>query len=104
MQRTGLGAHFILLIPSAPEKMPVGPQRDRVEYRDITSEGLLRASSFNKRNWPLVVAFSLREHAMTDNLTNCVQPDRSKIRDQLQKAVDKVGNSAAAVRKELGLK
>ena len=59
---------------------------------------------------------------MTDNLTNRVQPDRSKIamneehevkywthalgvtKDQLQRAVDKVGNSAAAVRKELGLK
>lgn len=58
---------------------------------------------------------------MSDNLTNRVQPDRSKInmhedyevkywshalgvsRETLQKAVDKVGNSAAAVRKELGL-
>ncbi len=58
---------------------------------------------------------------MPDNLTNRVQPDRSKInmhedhevkywthalgvsREALQKAVDKVGNSAAAVRKELGL-
>ena len=56
-----------------------------------------------------------------DNLTKRDQPDRSKInmsedfevkywikalgvdRDKLQKAVDKVGNSAAAVRKELGL-
>ena len=55
-----------------------------------------------------------------DNLTKREQPDRSKInmhqphevkywthalevsRDELQKAVDKVGNSAAAVRKELG--
>jgi len=54
-----------------------------------------------------------------DNLTKREQPDRSKInmrevyevkhwthalgvsREQLQKAVDKVGNSAAAVRKEL---
>lgn len=54
-----------------------------------------------------------------DNLTRRDQPDRSKInmhaacevkhwahalgvsREQLQKAVDKVGNSAAAVRKEL---
>lgn len=59
---------------------------------------------------------------MADNLTNRVQPDRSKInmnehhevkywshalgvsREDLQKAVDKVGNAAAAVRKELGLK
>ncbi|QHO72471.1 DUF3606 domain-containing protein [Bradyrhizobium sp. CCBAU 051011] len=56
-----------------------------------------------------------------DNLTKRNQPDRSKInmhedyevkhwtkalgvtREKLQKAVDKVGNSAAAVRKELGL-
>jgi hypothetical protein len=54
-----------------------------------------------------------------DNLTKRVQPDRSKINmseefevrywmkalgvdhDTLQRAVDKVGNSAAAVRKEL---
>ena len=54
-----------------------------------------------------------------DNLTKREQPDRSKInmheayevkywthalgvsRDKLQKVVDKVGNSAAAVRKEL---
>ena len=58
---------------------------------------------------------------MSDNLTKRHQPDRSKInvdeayevkywthalgvsRDQLQQAVDKVGNSAAAVRKELGV-
>jgi hypothetical protein len=58
---------------------------------------------------------------MSDNLKNRVQPDRSKInmhedyevkywthalgisKEALQKAVDKVGNSAAAVRKELGL-
>ena len=56
---------------------------------------------------------------MTDNLTKKDQPDRSKInmhedyevkywtkelgvsKEKLQKAVDKVGNSAAAVRKEL---
>ena len=56
-----------------------------------------------------------------DNLTKKGQPDRSKInmhedyevkhwakelgvsREQLQQAVDKVGNSAAAVRKELGI-
>jgi len=57
---------------------------------------------------------------MSDNLTNRGQPDRSKInmnedhevkywtralgvsKEALQKAVNKVGNSAAAVRKELG--
>ena len=62
--------------------------------------------------------FSKRGMAM-DNLTKRAQPDRSKInmheayevkywthalgvsKEQLQKAVDKVGNSAAAVRKEL---
>jgi uncharacterized protein DUF3606 len=56
-----------------------------------------------------------------DNLTKRVQPDRSKInmsedfevrywikalgvdRATLQRAVDKVGNSAATVRKELGI-
>jgi len=56
-----------------------------------------------------------------DSLTKKQQPDRSKInlhqphevkywtralkvsQDELRKAVDKVGNSAAAVRKELGL-
>ena len=56
-----------------------------------------------------------------DSLTKREQPDRSKInmhqphevkywsralgvsREDLQKAVDKVGNSAATVRKELGL-
>jgi hypothetical protein len=57
-----------------------------------------------------------------DNLTKREQPDRSKInmredfevkywskalgvsKDDLQRAVDKVGNAAAAVRKELGLR
>lgn len=56
---------------------------------------------------------------MADSLTNRGQPDRSKInmheahevkywshalhvtKEELQKAVDKVGNSAASVRKEL---
>ena len=56
-----------------------------------------------------------------DNLTKRARPDRSKInmheryevkywthqlgvsRERLQQVVDKVGNSAAAVRKELGL-
>jgi hypothetical protein len=56
-----------------------------------------------------------------DSLTRREQPDRSKInmhrsfevkywahqlgvsRDRLQQVVDKVGNSAAAVRKELGV-
>jgi Protein of unknown function (DUF3606) len=47
---------------------------------------------------------------VSDNLTNRVQPDRSKINmhedyevKYWTKAVDKVGSSAAAVRKELGL-
>ena len=57
-----------------------------------------------------------------DNLTKREQPDRSKInmredfevkywskalgvsKDDLQRAVDKVGNAAAAVRKELGMR
>src|SRR5689334_12041528 len=72
-----------------------------------------------ERGVPGGVAFE-RGNAMSDNLTNRVQPDRSKInmnedyevkywthalgvtREALQKAVDKVGNSAATVRKELG--
>ena len=58
---------------------------------------------------------------MTDNLTAREQPDRSKInmnqihevrhwtkhlnvsKEELQKAIEKVGNSAAAVRKELAV-
>lgn len=58
---------------------------------------------------------------MTDNLTTREQPDRSKInmnqihevrywtkhlsvsKEELQRAIDKVGNSAAAVRKELAV-
>jgi hypothetical protein len=55
---------------------------------------------------------------MTDSLTKRDQPDRSKInmnevhywtkhltsrKKELQKAIDKVGNSAAAVRKELAV-
>ena len=65
------------------------------------------------------VFLSSRQEQAVDNLSNRVQPDRSKInmheahevkywthqlgvtRDQLQKVVGKVGNSAAAVRKEL---
>ena len=62
-----------------------------------------------------------RGRAVADKLTNRIQPDRSKInmhephevkywthalgisKDDLEKAIEKVGNSAAAVRKELGL-
>jgi hypothetical protein len=53
---------------------------------------------------------------MTDSLTKRDQPDRSKInmnevhywtkhlsKEELQKAIDNVGNSAAAVRKELAV-
>ena len=55
---------------------------------------------------------------MTDSLSKRDQPDRSKInmnevhywtkhlnisKEELQKAIDKVGNSAAAVRKELAV-
>jgi hypothetical protein len=60
-----------------------------------------------------------QEDAMPDNLSKGGQPDRSKIamneafevrywtkhlgvsKEELQRAVDKVGNSAAAVKKEL---
>jgi hypothetical protein len=62
----------------------------------------------------------INEDAMPDNLTKRGSADRSRIamheehevhywtkhlgvsREELQRAVDKVGNSAAAVRKELG--
>jgi len=69
-----------------------------------------------------LVAFSSPKWRMdvSDNHTKRAQPDRSKInmheahevkywthalgvtREELQKAIDKVGNSAATVRKELG--
>jgi len=70
------------------------------------------------RNGPHSRAFFRQEDAM-DNLTKKEQPDRSKInmhedyevkywtrelgvsKERLQRVVDKVGNSAAAVRKEL---
>ncbi len=63
----------------------------------------------------------LHEEDVMNHLTKRVQPDRSKInmheafevkywthalgisKEQLQKAVDTVGNSAAAVRKELAV-
>ena len=66
-----------------------------------------------------VAFFCAREDVAMDHLTKREQPDRSKInmheawevkywthalgvsREKLQRAVDKVGNSAAAVRKEL---
>jgi hypothetical protein len=62
-----------------------------------------------------------REDSAMDSLTKRSQPDRSKInmnedfevkywtkalgvdREMLRRAVDKVGNSAATVRKELGI-
>jgi hypothetical protein len=76
-----------------------------------------------QRNRPIITTFPSRSGRDTkmDNLTKRDQPDRSKInmsedfevkywlkalgvsRDELKRAVDKVGNSAAAVRKELGV-
>jgi hypothetical protein len=71
------------------------------------------------RNGRSALTFFRQEDVAMDHLTKREQPDRSKInmheawevkywthalgvsRDKLQKAVDKVGNSAAAVRKEL---
>jgi len=75
------------------------------------------------RNRPIVTTFSSRPRrdGKMDNLTKRDQPDRSKInmsedfevkhwlkalgvsKDELKRAVEKVGNSAAAVRKELGV-
>ena len=64
--------------------------------------------------------YIVEESAMSDDKTNRGQPDRSKInmdedyevkywtrhfgvtREELQKVVDRVGNSAAAVAKEFG--
>jgi hypothetical protein len=64
--------------------------------------------------------YIVEENAMSDDRTNRGQPDRSKInmdedyevkywtrhfgvtREELQKIVDRVGNSAAAVAKEFG--
>jgi hypothetical protein len=64
--------------------------------------------------------YIVEENAMADDRTNRGQPDRSKInmdedyevkywtrhfgvtREELQKIVDRVGNSAAAVAKEFG--
>ena len=64
--------------------------------------------------------YIVEEDAMSDDRTNRGQPDRSKInmeedyevkywtrhfgvtREELQKIVDRVGNSAAAVAKEFG--
>ena len=69
----------------------------------------------------LLSALMLREDFAKNSLTKRGQPDRSKInmsedfevkywtkalgidREMLRTAVDKVGNSAAAVRKELGI-
>jgi Protein of unknown function (DUF3606) len=76
-----------------------------------------------QRNRPIITTFPSRpgRDRKMDNLTKRDQPDRSKInmsedfevkywlkalgvsRDELKRAVDKVGNSAAAVRKELGV-
>jgi hypothetical protein len=83
-----------------------------------------RSDRSTTRGMPAISgAGPVRSHGggMTDNLTRRVQPDRSKInmheahevkywthalgvtREDLQKAVDKVGNSAPTVRKQLGL-
>jgi hypothetical protein len=67
-----------------------------------------------------MIDHSTEEHTMSDDLNNRGQQDRSRIamqephevrywtdalgvtKEALQKAVDKVGNSATAVRQELG--
>jgi len=85
--------------------------------------GMMSREQALQRNRPIITTFpsrSGRDRKM-DNLTKRDQPDRSKInmsedfevkywlkalgvsRDELKRAVDKVGNSAAAVRKELGV-
>ena len=78
-----------------------------------------RGTSLFARTRPCCAATNGEGSNMTDNLTKRDQPDRSKInvkqdyevhywtkhlyisKEELQKVVDKVGNSAAAIRKEL---
>ena len=78
-----------------------------------------RGTSLFARTRPCCAAKNGEGSNMTDNLTKRDQPDRSKInmkqdyevhywtkhlnisKEELQKVVDKVGNSAAAIRKEL---
>jgi hypothetical protein len=81
---------------------------------------LTRPQSSSQERAKITGVSSSTEDAM-DNLTKREQPDRSKInmheayevkywthalgvsKEELQKVVDKVGNSVATVRKELGL-
>jgi hypothetical protein len=81
----------------------------------------MRRGSEGPRLIPQAGSFSLEDCNMSDNLLDKGQRDRSHIsmgqahevhywtrhlgvsRDELQRTVDKVGNSVAAVRKELGL-
>jgi hypothetical protein len=81
----------------------------------------MRRGSEGPRLIPQAGSFSFEDCNMSDNLLDKGQRDRSHIsmgqahevhywtrhlgvtRDELQRTVDKVGNSVAAVRKELGL-
>jgi uncharacterized protein DUF3606 len=88
-------------------------------YSEGICTGKLRAESIGNR--PDEFAFFPHGRHVVDNLTKKNQPDRSKInmheaheikywikalgvsKEELQRAVDKVGNSAAAVRKQLAV-
>jgi hypothetical protein len=81
----------------------------------------MRRGSERPRLIPQAGSFPFEDWKMSDNLLDKGQRDRSHIsmgqahevhywtrhlrvtRDELQRTVDKVGNSVAAVRKELGL-
>jgi len=85
--------------------------------------GMMSREQALQRNRPIITTFPSRSgrDVKMDNFTRRDQPDRSKInmgedfevkcwlkalgvsREELKRAVDKVGNSAATVRKELGV-
>jgi hypothetical protein len=99
----------------------VGATITSIECRNIISKGLLRQVSFEdlKRNRGRVFSFCPQQEDHMDDLKKTGYQDRSKInmhephevqcwtkhlgvsKEQLQKAVDKVGNGAAAVKKQL---
>jgi hypothetical protein len=91
--------------------------RQRIDARGL----MVRRMSHTQGNIARQLAFALMESAMEDEVLRRGRPDRSHInmseevavkywskhlevsREQLQQLVEKVGNSASAVRKELRL-
>jgi hypothetical protein len=107
-----------------PEEMQVARERLTAhlegmdaDEKTLAVEGLRYLRGANR----LLLATDHEENQMTDNLTTREQPDRSKInmnqihevrywtkhfnvsKEELLKAIEKVGNSAAAIRKELAV-